>query len=220
MQGVKRRETRLRAVTGVALLGLLILGLLLPALLRPLAVAFILLAWWELWEVSQERRKNPRLRYKLYRRVGLCYIGQLMLLPWIARRHGIGALLFLIAVVFGADIAAYFGGRKFGQRKLWPRVSPGKTWAGVVCGLTTAVLVAPIWAWLGFLPLGWQQGVLVALTCALVALAGDLLESQFKRDHGVKDSGGILPGHGGVLDRIDGLLPATGVYAALLVWML
>ncbi|MGH8714110.1 MAG: phosphatidate cytidylyltransferase [Casimicrobiaceae bacterium] len=125
-------------------------------------------------------------------------------------------LLALMAIVWIADTAAYFAGRRFGRRKLAPAISPGKTWEGVYGALAAvavyALLLLPFASAAGYSrPLGAGAAVLwVALALALVALSivGDLLESQLKRQCGVKDSGAILPGHGGVLDRIDALTAA------------
>ena len=124
-------------------------------------------------------------------------------------------LMYLLSLVWVADIGAYFSGRKFGKHKLAPGISPGKTWEGVIGGLVLNVgwisLVYQLsngWglAYAGFLGLG-------ILTAGL-SVVGDLYESILKREAGVKDSGRILPGHGGVLDRIDSVIAATPVYLA------
>jgi phosphatidate cytidylyltransferase len=125
-------------------------------------------------------------------------------------------LLALMAIVWVADSAAYFAGRRFGKRKLAPAISPGKTWEGVYGALIAVAVYA-----LALLPFaegaGYSAAIVPASVIAWVALAvalagvsivGDLFESQLKRMRGVKDSGKLLPGHGGVLDRIDALLAA------------
>jgi phosphatidate cytidylyltransferase len=139
---------------------------------------------------------------------------------WIAlyelRVAGAVMLVSCMAIVWLADVGAYFAGRGFGRRKLAPRVSPGKTWEGVAGGvalvLATAALVPPLWREQVFS--GWmvERGGWVATAVVLVAMValsvvGDLHESLLKRLAGAKDSGGLLPGHGGVLDRIDALIP-------------
>lgn len=132
------------------------------------------------------------------------------------------------AVVWVADIAAYFIGRAFGKRRLAPHISPGKTWAGVA-GAIGAVLAIAVALWAAAPQLGlfttWllqslPVGLALIALAALVTLSivGDLFESLLKRQAGVKDSGWLLPGHGGVLDRIDALLPALPA-AALLKWL-
>jgi phosphatidate cytidylyltransferase len=116
-------------------------------------------------------------------------------------------LFFLIVLIAAADVGAYFGGRAFGRHKLAPVVSPGKTWEGFIAGMAgagvaaaagTMVLGEPMLPWVG-----------VCVVVALFSVVGDLVESMFKRHVGLKDSGGLLPGHGGVLDRIDGFTAAA-----------
>ena len=122
-------------------------------------------------------------------------------------------LLGLLALVWLADTAAYFAGRRWGRRRLAPRVSPGKTWAGVLGALGAAPLVAAPLAWAKGYPasISIMFGGLCLLTVA-ASVVGDLFESQLKRHAGVKDSGSILPGHGGVLDRVDSLTAAAPLY--------
>jgi phosphatidate cytidylyltransferase len=126
---------------------------------------------------------------------------------------------FVLAVVMAADTGAYYAGHLVGGPKVWPAVSPGKTWAGTGGGLVAAALVA-----LAFGAFGRPQAGPVALAglglaMAAVSQMGDFFESALKRAAGVKDSGTLLPGHGGVLDRIDGLLPAILAYAACRPWL-
>lgn len=146
-----------------------------------------------------------------------------------ARATGINFLLSVFALVWAADIAAYAGGRAFGRRKLAPTISPGKSWEGVFSGAIGVGLLA--WSWIRYdqamapdsaslysqLLLRWGlAGAAIALA-ALTALSvmGDLIESLVKRARGVKDSSGLLPGHGGVLDRVDALLPVFPAALAL-----
>ncbi|MEO1001300.1 MAG: phosphatidate cytidylyltransferase, partial [Pseudomonadota bacterium] len=111
---------------------------------------------------------------------------------------GFEAVLWLVAVVVATDVGAYFGGRLIGGPKLWPRVSPGKTWAGLLAGVLLAALVGAAFSAATVKTFVGEVATVSALT-ALVAQAGDLLESVFKRRFGAKDSGGLLPGHGGLL---------------------
>ena len=142
---------------------------------------------------------------------------------------GFVLLLSVLAIVWIADIAAYFAGRRWGRRKLAPAISPGKTWAGVggaVAGvLAAAVLSALLWPELKlFSTLMLQRlgtAAALAILAALVALSivGDLFESLLKRQVDAKDSGRLLPGHGGVLDRVDALIAVLPAAALLEVWM-
>jgi phosphatidate cytidylyltransferase len=125
-----------------------------------------------------------------------------------------GSLLITILAVWAADVVAYVVGSSLGKRKIAPTLSPGKTWEGTIAGFLAAaavvlVLMAPTGIYL------WS--VLAALTIGPVAFGGDLLESWLKRRAGVKDSGTLLPGHGGVLDRIDSLLAAAPLVAVLIL---
>lgn len=124
------------------------------------------------------------------------------------------ALLLLFVLVWVADSAAYFVGRVFGKTKLAPRVSPGKSVEGLLGGLCATLLLAYFWgAWIWKLDAGlrlWWTALVGVVT--LFSVLGDLVESKFKRLAGVKDSGTLLPGHGGVLDRIDALTAAAPVY--------
>ena len=117
-------------------------------------------------------------------------------------------ILFLFLVVWVTDIAAYFVGRRLGGPKLWRRVSPGKTWSGAIGGFLAALAVGYGVALASGLstPLGW---VVASGLLSVFSQVGDLFESALKRRFGVKDSGRIIPGHGGVMDRIDGLVGAA-----------
>jgi phosphatidate cytidylyltransferase len=134
-------------------------------------------------------------------------------LLWIRERdtHGLELLLWTFLVTWSTDIGAYFAGRRFGRRKLAPSISPGKTVEGLYGGIAAATLIGGAWV------LGTGLGLpLLALApvFAAAAQAGDLFESSLKRRAGVKDSGNWLPGHGGVLDRLDGLAPVAVLTAA------
>lgn len=129
-------------------------------------------------------------------------------------------LTWLMLLVWGADIGAYFAGRTFGNRKLAPSVSPGKTWAGVYGGMAAAAGVSAVIVFAYFDDLSGLQWLLIlAFSMAVVAISvlGDLLESLLKRYRGIKDSSQLLPGHGGILDRIDSLCAATPMFCLLLV---
>ena len=146
---------------------------------------------------------------------GVGYAAVLLFAPLILRRDpvlGFAAIAFLFAVVWVTDIAAYFAGRALGGPKLWPAVSPKKTWSGAVGGTLAGIVAAILTVKL----LGVSVSpmlVLVAGLLSVVAQAGDLLESAVKRHFGAKDAGSIIPGHGGVMDRLDGFLTAAAAAA-------
>lgn len=154
----------------------------------------------------------------------LAYACLALLLPsacWFALvaayRQGLVFLISIFAIVWAADIAAYFAGRAFGKRKLAPAISPGKTWAGAIGGALATLVLALVGAYVpaladsffALLERRWSLAIMLAVTLLLCVLSvvGDLFESQLKRQRGVKDSSRLLPGHGGVFDRVDALLP-------------
>ncbi|MEW5911651.1 MAG: phosphatidate cytidylyltransferase, partial [Thermodesulfobacteriota bacterium] len=145
---------------------------------------------------------------------GVLYCGGLFacLLLLAARAQGRALLLFAIFCVIAADVGAYFCGHLWGRRKLAPSVSPGKTIEGALGGAAAAAALGAVYAGLWLPDTGPGLGALLGLILAAVSVAGDLLESALKRSAGVKDSGGVLPGHGGVLDRVDGILPAVALF--------
>jgi phosphatidate cytidylyltransferase len=182
--------------------------------------AWVGVAFWvaaALWLRFFEFGNRPNRRYILLKLLA----GYLAILPaWAAgsyldgsSEHGAAWVLYVLVLIWCADVFAYFSGRHFGGRKLAPRISPGKTWAGVYGGFIGAVLYALICG----LTIGIRgQGLLMfallsALTIA-VSVMGDLFESLIKRHSGQKDSGRLFPGHGGALDRFDSLFAALPIF--------
>ena len=147
--------------------------------------------------------------------LGVLYLSLPMLaMVWLRAvpEIGLAILLWLLLVVWATDIMAYFVGRQIGGPKLAPSISPGKTWAGLWGGMAGAAVIGALAA-LVIGPFRVLPSVALAAGLAVVAQMGDLTESALKRQAGVKDSGGLIPGHGGLFDRLDGLLFAAPVLA-------
>jgi len=125
-------------------------------------------------------------------------------------------VLHLLSMVLATDIAAYFGGKQFGKHPLAPSISPNKTWEGLGFGMLAALICGGLGSLYVDIPL--EHGMALGGALALVSQAGDLFESWLKRQSGVKDSGTLLPGHGGILDRVDGLVFAAPIYTAYILF--
>jgi phosphatidate cytidylyltransferase len=196
-------ELAVRTVTGLVLIAAALLAAIHGGTLLAVAVAAIATAMFYEWT-------------RLVRGWGIAwYAGGFFyaLLPalallWIRERdiHGLYLLMWVFIVTWSTDIGAYFTGRSIGKRKLAPSISPGKTVEGLYGGIAAATLLGGAWV----LAIGMGKPLLaLAPVCAAAAQAGDLFESGMKRRAGVKDSGNWLPGHGGALDRLDGLVPVA-----------
>lgn len=199
----------------VVLIGVLVLlvGMYLPEIAQP--VLYLSLAWWLAALIWTFRFPTPipvALRW-------IC--GVLVLVPLFVAlvtlySSGPLNLLFALIVVWAADVGAYFAGKRFGHVKLAPAISPGKTWEGVFGGMLLVAVVAGLCAPV----LGLPARVLVpfSVAVALLSIVGDLTVSMFKRTSGLKDSGKLFPGHGGILDRIDSVSAAAPLFALGLGW--
>ena len=216
LAGIRRRDNRLMlvAVLGMAMVMLWMSGAALAA--WPLwlgALGWLLNLYWVVHYPSKGEQWQSSTR-----RLAM---GLWVLLPaWVGfnvlRDSGAIWLLFVLLLVWGADIGAYFSGRAWGRRKLAPRVSPGKSWEGVTGGLVVTFGLALIFAvWQGLGLGGGLALVLATAVVTLVSVLGDLVESMLKRYRDIKDSSNLLPGHGGVLDRIDSLTAAVPLFALL-----
>jgi len=161
-----------------------------------------------------------------------CIIGFVVLLPmWKAlvfvretdlisapEWGGLWVILYMLLMVWAADIGAYFSGKAWGKAKLAPKVSPGKSWAGAWGGVASTVILALVAAYiLELSSLLTIQLIVITVITAVISIIGDLTESMFKRHRGIKDSSQLLPGHGGILDRIDSLAAAIPVFVCLLL---
>jgi phosphatidate cytidylyltransferase len=179
-------------------------------LLQTVAIIFGLTALGLVANAFRDRTKS------VFAYAGVPYIGLPVLALVLLRDSaawGLHAIMWLMLVVWATDTFAYFAGRIIGGPKLAPTLSPKKTWSGLAGGMVGAAVVSTLYA-LKFFP-AWAPLALVAAALAVVAQLGDIFESALKRLYGVKDSGTLIPGHGGVLDRVDGLV-AAGVAAAIL----
>lgn len=200
--------------------GVLMAGcaVLLPGVPALAAVLWLALVWWVasfLWIVRYPTPVPAAIA---------AAAGLLVLVPaWLAivailriPEQGPALLLFALCIIFAADIGGYFAGHRFGRIKLAPRVSPGKTWEGLIGGILFAALVSAAGGTVLGLPLAFVLPTGVGI--AALSVIGDLNESMFKRSVGLKDSGNLIPGHGGVMDRLDSITAALPAFALALSW--
>lgn len=218
---LSRLWVRILYISGMAAAGLV----LYHAPIVPLMV--VSAAWWLLAFYEMLTRRDARAGW-VASAPGRLISGYFVLIPaWVAplwlhahEPQGWKLVLFMMVLVWTADSGAYFVGRPWGKTKIAPHISPGKSLEGVLGGLAAVTLVAWVsgkWVWQFTADRLWLW-VLLAAVIAVVSVAGDLMESRFKRAAGVKDSGQLLPGHGGVLDRIDAFTAAAPFF--VLGWLL
>lgn len=141
--------------------------------------------------------------------IGVMYIPLLLIPMWYLRLIGYEWIILLLMCVWGSDTFAYFIGKNLGKRRLYKEISPNKTLAGAVGSVAGGIVASMLFGSLLLKELGIPSLLLIGAALGSVTIAGDLVESMFKRDAGIKDSGNIIPGHGGVLDRIDSILFAA-----------
>ncbi len=146
-------------------------------------------------------KEKDQLKWQL---IGLFYIAIPMYSVIKIRLHDVDILFWMFAIIWTTDIFAFFSGRTFGGKKLCPEISPNKTWSGLIGGVVASMLLGFISSFM--FSGGFLFFIFLSALVALVEQASDLMESRFKRIFGVKDSGNIIPGHGGVLDRLDGMM--------------
>ena len=201
------------------------------------AVAVMLGVLWEWRRLSAGIAPSP-VKRGLWNAAGIAYVGFATWILVVLRSHADGAVVVLeiVSAVVATDIGAYFAGRTFGGPKIAPRISPSKTWAGLIGGMIAAGLILAGWQfYFNYMMESQLQGygargygadvtgpspwtyVPAGALVAVIAQAGDFFESWMKRRAGVKDSGGLIPGHGGLFDRFDGLLAVSFVLGILLL---
>ena len=224
-----RKELLLRAVSGVFMAAAAIFALWMGGV--AFAVFWIAAGVLIFWEWVKIVWSSPHRVFWIV--VGIFYAAVSALAPIVLRLShdfGLNAILFLFAVVWTTDIAGYVVGRLVGGPKLWPAVSPKKTWSGAIGGLIGAVLFGSAVVHFSGIPVGFIA--VLAAILSIAAQGGDLAESSIKRQFGVKDASHIIPGHGGVMDRLDGFIFAAfaaacfgllrggfnGAGKALLIW--
>lgn len=196
-------------------------GIFLPEQLRD--IEGVAVAWWAialLWVLGYPG--SATLWGSTLARVLMGFLvivpSTLALVLLLEMQSGKWLFIYVVGIVIAADVGAYFAGRAWGKKKLAPAVSPGKSWAGFWGGLAFAMLVSVIVGLATPIPgLSLPQLIGITLFTALASVLGDLLESMVKRHRGIKDSSQILPGHGGVMDRIDSLTAAVPVFTLLLL---
>ncbi len=190
--GVRHAQLQMGALTGVAVLlaSYLPVGFALPLLLAPALIGFAQL----------ERHRTVFMAFTVM--ILLAGYGLIQ----VRDDLGFGWLIWLVGVVVMTDVVGYFAGRAFGGPKFWPKVSPKKTWSGTASGWVAAAIVGLLFAYSSGVGL---QLIGVSIAVSMASQMGDIAESGLKRQFGVKDSSALIPGHGGVLDRFDGMLGAS-----------
>lgn len=209
-------ELARRSIVGVLLIALALMAAVLGkyyfATLVALLACVVFYEWRRIihgwgfgWQVAG-------FAYALVPALALLWIRERFFLD--GKEMGLELLLWVFITTWSVDIGAYFAGRGIGGPRLAPAISPNKTWAGLIGGMLAAALFGGLWAYLVHLP---QVLILFAAPFAAAAQGGDLFESWLKRRAGVKDSGDFLPGHGGALDRLDGLVVVATLTAAAMI---
>lgn len=217
-ENLKKRIISALVIIPPVLLVILIGGWLLYVSL--ICIAILMSFEWANITQNNEKVQLSELSKRKWLFAGLAYVGIPIasVLSLLQEPSGIFLLLWLVAVVIATDTLAFFVGRSIGGPKLAPKISPNKTWSGLVGGVLAAGIVGLLFG-VVMSQASVSQMIMISIFLALVSQIGDLMESGIKRYFGVKDSGFIIPGHGGVLDRLDGYVTAIPV-GLLLHWLL
>lgn len=230
-----RSDLGVRTLSSVAMMSVAIAAIWIGGYAFMALVIFVGLGvFWEFFRLVSGFAKDGLSRI-VWTVLGLFYVGLacFTLLVFSAQFFGMTPAIMLIAGVIGTDVGAYFAGRTFGGPKIAPRISPSKTWSGLLGGMAgaglTMVAIQAIIYWtreggLGhddiYLTYGWQRLLLTGVVLAAVAQSGDFFESWMKRRAGVKDSGRLIPGHGGLFDRTDGLIAVAFVAGLVMLFQI
>lgn len=198
-------DLRPRLISGI----LLVIGVLSITFIHPLAFAVMVLLGSVI--LLREWRILTHRRHDIFAGIGVLYIGAAAMALIYLRTQNLMILLSLFAIVWSGDIAAYFVGKRWGKHKIAPAISPGKSWEGLAGAMIVGAAMAASLGHVAPLP-----HAILGAGLIVIGLAGDMFESSLKRKAGVKDSGRLIPGHGGLFDRVDALLPCAIVAAGLL----
>ncbi len=198
-------------ITGILLGAGLTLRVLVPNIFLLTAVPVVGLVLWCTFTKSDQplMRLGATLSGAVYPTTLLAFLTDLRTIPGYSGEEALILTITVLVLVWASDIFAFFAGSFFGHHPLAPSISPGKTWEGFLGGIGGAALAAVALDLVFEVPLGMTHIIILAIVCTLSGAIGDLAESRFKRVAGVKDSGVILPGHGGILDRFDGIIVAA-----------
>lgn len=203
------RELRLRIVSAAILLPLALSAIIAGGMwFSALVLSGAVLMGYEWNQLITAKGHVPEKKWHF---AGIAYVGAPCLALLYLREQGLPLTLWLFAVIWSLDIGAYFTGKTFGGPKLAPKISPGKTWSGLAGGVLSAMVIGGLIS--VFAGGNSLHMTILASLLAVIAQIGDLFESWVKRHYGVKDSGNLIPGHGGILDRVDGLVPTAPILA-------
>ena len=221
-QAVARKfgDLKVRLISAVAIAAIALLCIWLGgwwiAALALLAMAAMIAELWDM--VSRHGKATPgRKRVLVLGSLYICLAGFAFVWLRAQEPYGLLSILWAAAVVSAADVGGYFAGRSIGGPKLWPAVSPKKTWAGLAGAVALAFAIGGLFSW-ATTGTYFYQVCVVSMIAALIAQGGDLAESALKRHFEVKDASSLIPGHGGVLDRLDGHMAAVLVAATVTAW--
>lgn len=207
----------LLCAAGAVLIWFMHVGSAVPLILGGATAGWLALCAWLRFPGFGRPRGNEFQPFKLVV-VGLILLAAFVAISWL-HFHSPWRVIFLILVIAAADIGAFFTGHRFGGPKLAPVISPGKTWSGVAGGLVAAIVVAAVASRLvPDIPVSPVVAAFFAVLLVVFSICGDLLISLFKRHRGLKDTSALLPGHGGMLDRVDSLSAAAPLFALMLWW--